>query len=267
MAPLVSIIIPVYNRSKLLERAVKSVQAQTFQSFEILIVDDHSTEDLKTLFPKYHIPTTGVGVSAARNTGIRSTRSPFVALLDSDDEWLPTKLEKQMDYLHHHPDHSMVHTEEIWMRGEAQVQPKKKHQKSGDQLFERSTELCIISPSTVLFRRELLDSVGLFDEGFPVCEDFDLWLRILSEHDIGFLEEPLVIKHGGHADQLSFQYHSMDLWRLRALVKQLNNPKLTPKQREAVKTNLHRKGQILLKGFEKYKNFEHQTEVESALLL
>ncbi|MEK6773970.1 MAG: glycosyltransferase family A protein [Bdellovibrionota bacterium] len=264
VSPLVSIVIPVYNRLPLLQRALKSLQQQTFQDFEIVIVDDHSTEDVGLAmkeFPVRYLKTVGKGVSAARNTGIRATTSEFVAFLDSDDEWVSSKLEKQMSFLSADFSCSMVHTNEVWIRQGQEVKQNSKHRKLGGRIFSECTNLCIIAPSSVLVRRSLFDRVGIFDESFPVCEDFDLWLRITAEEDIGFLSEALTIKHGGHKDQLSVQYHSMDLWRVRALVKHINNQSLIPSEHAALKQSLKYKCEILLKGFEKHQNFENAEEV------
>lgn len=261
---LVSIIIPVYNRILPLERALESIQQQTFKDFDVIVVDDHSTDDIQSVVQKFGfscLKSIGKGVSAARNTGIRPSQSEFIAFLDSDDEWLPNKLEKQIQYLLSNPESSIVHTNEIWIRDGQQVKQGQKHQKSGGRIFSQCTSLCLIAPSSVLVRRLLFDKIGLFDESFPVCEDFDLWLRITALHDVDFLSEPLVIKHGGHDDQLSMQYHSMDLWRVRALAKHINNPNLSEQEHLALNLSLKTKSEILLKGFEKHQNFENANEV------
>jgi len=262
--PCVSVVIPVYNRCEPLSRALRSLQQQSFKDFEILVVDDHSTVNLRPYLEQFsvrYMKTVGKGVSAARNTGIHASSSEFIAFLDSDDEWLPLKLEKQMEYFSLNQQHSIVHTNEIWFREGKVVKQNSRQQKFGGRLFSRCTEQCLIAPSSTLIRRALLNQVGLFDESFPVCEDFDLWLRISATEEIGFLSEPLVIKHGGHEDQLSRQYHSMDLWRVRALAKHMTNQNLNREERLALYSNLRKKCEILLKGFEKHKNFIDQAEI------
>ncbi len=266
--PALSIIVPVYNRISLLDRALKSIQQQTFKDFNVIVVDDHSTEDIQSVVDRYgykYVKTDGKGVSAARNTGIHYTQSEFVAFLDSDDEWLPSKLEKQLQHLSSQPELSIVHTNEIWFRNGLQVKQSQKHQKFGGRIFSQCTNLCLIAPSSVLVRRSLFEQVGLFDETFPVCEDYDLWLRISASYDIGFLSEPLVIKYGGHDDQMSMQYHSMDLWRVRALSKHINNPNLSELESLALSSSLKAKCEILLKGFEKHQNPDHVSEVNEYL--
>lgn len=266
--PSVSIVVPVFNRIQPLERALQSLQKQTFQDFDVTVVDDHSTDDIFSVTKKYkvrNLKTIGKGVSAARNTGIGSSTSDLIAFLDSDDEWLPHKLELQVKYLSQNQDCNILHSNELWIRNGQPVSQGAKHQKMGGQIFSQCTELCLIAPSSVLVRRSLLNKVGLFDESFPVCEDFDLWLRIASTEDIGFISEPLVIKHGGHKDQLSMQFHTMDLWRVRALVKHLKNSELAAHEKLAMHASLKKKCGILLKGFEKHRNFENLDEIQSYL--
>ncbi len=263
--PSVSIVIPVFNRIQLLERALQSLQKQTFKEFEVVVVDDHSTDDIFSVTKKYgvrYLKTIGKGVSAARNTGIKASASELVAFLDSDDEWIPQKLELQAQYLSENQDCKIVHSNELWIRNGLTLHQSLKHQKMGGRIFSQCTELCLIAPSSVLLRRSLLNQVGLFDESFPICEDFDLWLRITAFVDIGFLSEPLVIKHGGHSDQLSMQFHSMDLWRVRALAKHLDNSKLASTEKLALRTSLKKKCEILLKGFQKHQKFENVNEVQ-----
>lgn len=266
--PSVSIVIPVFDRIQPLERALESLQKQTFQDFDVVVVDDHSTEDILSVTKKYkvrYLKTIGKGVSAARNTGIQSSDSELVAFLDSDDEWLPTKLELQVKYLSLNQDCTIVHSNELWIRSGQPVNQGLKHQKMGGRIFSQCTELCLIAPSSVLVRRSFFKKVGLFDESFPVCEDFDLWLRITATEDIGFITEPLVIKHGGHKDQLSMQFHSMDLWRVRALNKHIENSNLTANEKLALRKTMKTKCEILLKGFKKHQNFENMAEIECYL--
>lgn len=267
--PKVSIIIPVFDRLEPLERALFSIQKQTDQDFEICVVDDHSTIDILSVAKRFaakYMKTNGKGVSAARNTGIQNSTSDFIAFLDSDDEWLPNKLESQLQFLSQNQKCGIVHTNELWIRNGQPVTQSKKQQKMGGRIFSNCTERCLIAPSSVLIKRTLFEKVGLFDENFPVCEDFDLWLRIAITEDVGFISEPLVIKHGGHDDQLSMQFHSMDIWRVRALVKHIENRNLSELDRVALFKSLNEKCEILLKGFQKHQNFENVEEIKSYLL-
>ena len=110
----------------------------------------------------------------------------------------------------------------------------KKHAKSGGHIFRQCLPLCVISPSSVMIQRSLFDEIGLFDESLPACEDYDLWLRICARHPVLFLQEPMIIKHGGHRDQLSRRYWGMDRFRIQALEKIIDAPGLSPADRIAV---------------------------------
>ncbi len=188
------------------------------------------------------------GPAAARNAGILQARGEFVAFLDSDDEWLPGKLEAQLRYFRENPDSLICQTEEIWIRKGKRVNPMKKHKKEGGWIFERSLELCLVSPSAVMVRRKFFDEVGLFDESFPACEDYELWLRASARFPIGLVEKPYVNRYGGHPDQRSREFPVMDGFRIQALQKILESGVLNPGQKEAALRELRRKCEIVSKG-------------------
>jgi glycosyltransferase involved in cell wall biosynthesis len=236
-SPLVSVILPTYNRAWCLSRAVDSVLNQTVTDFELIVVDDGSSDDTVRLLADYGaalkvIHQSNRGVSAARNAGIGAARGRWVALLDSDDHWLPAKLATQIGWFRAHPDYRICQTEEIWIRGGQRVNPKKRHKKYGGFIFERCLPLCLVSPSAVMMARSLIEAVGGFDEALPACEDYDLWLRISRTHPIGLVEAPLVVKTGGHGDQLS-RTPELDKYRIQALAKLLCGGVLTPSQHKA----------------------------------
>jgi len=251
-----SVIIPTYNRLAFLREAVESVLNQTFTDFELIVVDDASTDAtsdwLSTLAGKHsnvrfvrHADNRGV--SAARNTGIQNAAGRFVAFLDSDDLWKPDKLERQHAYLSQHTEIRMVHTNEIWIRNDRELSQKSKHRKQGGYFFERSLELCLVSPSAVAIDRTLLIDAGMFDESLPACEDYDLWLRLNLQHPFGFIDEPSVIKRGGHADQLS-SAAELDVYRIQSLRKILSECPLSEDQRFLVKQTIVKKAQIVVQG-------------------
>ncbi len=259
--PLVSVIIPVYNRLNFLKEAVESVLRQTYKNYELIIVDDGSTDDtplIKEIFPpiKYIRHPENKGVAAARNTGIKNSHGELLAFLDSDDLWLPEKLEKQVEFMNQNPDLLISQTEEIWIRNGKRVNPRKKHKKEGGNIFFRSLELCLISPSAVILKRELLKEVGLFDEDLKAAEDYDLWLRITWKYPVGLLPQPLVIKRGGHPDQLSRTTPVIDRYRIIALKKLLLSVPLSNAQRSAVLKELQRKCWIVYNGALKKNNSE-----------
>lgn len=265
----VSVIIPTYNRAHTLGRAIDSVLLQKGVEIEIIVVDDGSTDGTSELLKKYPqlkvISKENSGVSLSRNIGIKESRFPYLAFLDSDDEWLTGKLLAQVSYLKLNPDHPLVHTEEIWIRNGVRVNQMKKHAKSGGDIFIRSLSLCLISPSSALLRREILDEVGLFDPSMIVCEDYDLWLRITSKYEVGFLPKPYIKKYGGHEDQLSAKYVAMDHFRLLSMYRLYSSALVMSDKREALIQKMREKGEILLQGYKKHNHLDKFNEVEKIM--
>ncbi|RLA78766.1 MAG: glycosyltransferase family 2 protein [Deltaproteobacteria bacterium] len=254
--PEVSVIIPTYNRKEMVQEAVESVLSQTYQDFELIVVDDGSEDGTREMiqreFPGLltYIYQENQGVSRARNRGIETSRGKYIAFLDSDDLWLKKKLERQVQFMQQNPEAMICYTDEIWIRRGVRVNPKKKHAKHSGWIYPQCLPLCIISPSSVLMRRELLEEVGGFDPEFPVCEDYDLWLRVALRYPIHLIPEKLIVKRGGHPDQLSHRSWGNDIWRVRALLKILQK-ELPPSWRKLTVAELHRKCSILIGGFEK----------------
>ena len=204
-------------------------------------------------------------MSAARNYGAKSSNSPWLAFLDSDDEWVPQKLEAQIAYIQKYPEYRFVHTEEIWIRNGVRVNPKQKHKKTAENIFERSLEFCIISPSTSMITRDLFEHYNGFDEKFTVCEDYDLWLKIMSREEIGFVEEPLTKKYGGHEDQLSNQFVLMDQWRFNSLMELFQAKDISPEKRTLIENELLKKSELLIKGYLKHQNETKAQEITTLL--
>ena len=254
----VSVVIPTHNRRKSLTRAVDSVQAQTVRDWELLIVDDGSSDGTYRDWSEpgdpriRYLRTEHRGVSAARNLGIRESRFPWISFLDSDDTWLPKKLETQLSALESHSGYLAVHSDEIWIRRGRRVNPKKIHRKYGGWVYRYSLPRCVISPSSILLSRELLDRCGAFDESFPVCEDYELWLRMFARYPICFVDRPLLVKTGGHADQLSRSTWGLDRFRVRAMVKTVESGILSHQQEAWTAAEIVRKSEILAGGCEKH---------------
>jgi glycosyltransferase involved in cell wall biosynthesis len=252
--PLVSVVIPTFNRNWCLSEAVDSVFSQTYARYELIVVDDGSTDDTGKRLSQYKnitvITQPNRGVSAARNRGIASSKGDLIAFLDSDDLWQPEKLSLQVDYFMRHPMVEICQTQEIWIRDSKRMNPGQRHIKTAGFFFERSLEVCLVSPSAVMLRKQLLDKVGLFDESLPACEDYDLWLRINASIPIFLIDEPLVIKRGGHTDQLS-SHAGLDKYRIQSIKKLLDGGTLSHEQGKAALSVLQNKCQIYASGCKK----------------
>lgn len=265
---MVSVVIPTFNRVHLLERAINSVLTQTNNNFELIVVDDGSTDNTLSLlspkFPQVHwIHQQNSGVSKARNRGILQAKGKWIALLDSDDVWHPQKLELQLKFIQKTPSILFCHTDEQWIRNEVKVNPPSYLNKTNEQIFINSLDRCIICPSSVLMHKSILEKVGLFDEKLPVCEDYDLWLRLLISHDIAYLPQKLVTKYGGHKDQLSTQYWGMDRFRVTSLEKLLNLPDLKEKLKKQIIKTLVLKLDRLAESFAKHNKHKQAQKFRS----
>ena len=255
----ISVVIPSYNRRHTLERALQSVYQQSSRVDEVILVDDGST-DGSVLVIAREFPQTKIirqanfGVSAARNRGIESARFEWIALLDSDDSWLPEKIEKIRNAQQQNPDLVLFHSDEIWMRNGVRVNPMNKHRKSGGWIFDQCLPLCAISPSASVIKKSVLQDLGMFDETLPACEDYDLWLRLCHRYPVHYLDQALIVKYGGHADQLSRQHTMMDRFRARALHQLLVADTLSTEQHAAAAAMLLIKLDILLRGAVKHGN-------------
>ena len=267
----VSVIIPTYNREKFISECVQSVLAQTLPAREIIIVDDGSTDatynilrDLgfnslstKKTVLRYFFQKNR-GVSSARNLGIKEARSEYIALLDSDDLWLKSKLDRQVSAFQTDTQSSrLCHTDEIWIRNGVRVNQHKKHKKHGGNVFQSCLKLCCISPSSAMMHRSVFEDFGFFDEDLPACEDYDFWLRYSAKEDVNFIDEPLIIKKGGHSDQLSGAHWGMDRFRIYSIEKILKEPDLTLVHKTEAIHEVILKLEILINGSQKRQKFAY----------
>jgi len=259
MSGLISVIIPTYNRADRIGVAVESVLAQTDRDWELIIVDDGSTDDTETVVQSFdddrikYIRQENHGVSAARNQGIKRARGGLIAFLDSDDRWEPRKSEVQRRFFESHPDVHICQTEEKWIRNGLRVNPMKKHKKPSGWIFKECLDLCVVSPSAVMLRCGVFDSIGLFDETLAACEDYDFWLRSSLVFEIVTLPDMLTVKIGGHRDQLSRQW-GLDRYRIMALENLFHNSVLPDIYRPLVMAQIDKRIEIMTQGALKHGN-------------
>ena len=256
----VSVIIPTYNRAEFVREAIASVLQQDYPDLELIVVDDGSRDGTAAVVSGFdaavhYLWQENRGVSAARNRGVAASTGDLIAFLDSDDLWMPGKVSAQVAYFEARPEAQACHTDEVWIRRGVRVNERRIHRKQGGWQFLASLPRCLISPSAIMMRRALWERLGGFDESLPACEDYDLWLRLTAVAPVGLLPDRLVVKRGGHADQLSRVTPALDRYRIKALEKALATP-LPAEHRRAVLEQLAVKCRIVAQGARKRRNAE-----------
>ncbi|MFH2066714.1 MAG: glycosyltransferase [Pseudomonadota bacterium] len=265
--PVVSVIIPTYNRAWIVKEAIRSVLAQTFPDYELIVVDDGSTDNTQAILSEFQdeivvIRQNNAGVSAARNHGVDAAKGELIAFLDSDDLWLPNKLEIQVGFFFSSPDTLVSQTDEIWIRNGLRIHPKTYHKKPSGDIFLPSLFLCLVSPSAVMMKKDFFGLMGGFDESLPACEDYDLWLRIGCRYPVPLIPHQLVIKRGGHEDQLS-RAPGLDRYRIFSLHRLLESGNLSPVQFQKAVDVLNRKIEIYANGCMKRGKAEEAAHIRS----
>ncbi|MBW8889700.1 MAG: glycosyltransferase family 2 protein [Fibrobacteres bacterium] len=262
MAPDVSVIIPTFDRAALLPRALASALSQIGPSLEVIVADDGSADATAEVLagfssdPRLRVLSLAHGgVCRARNAAVAEARAPLLAFLDSDDEWLPGKLEVQCALLRK-TGLAICQTEEIWIRNGVRVNPPSHYVKRDGDLYDLSLRHCLITPSSVMMTRDLYANAGGFDPDFPACEDFEFWLRIVPYHQVGLIPKPYLVRYGGHADQLSTRYPAQDRFRIRAIALLLERNNLGPERRARALEALEEKLGIYEAGCRKRGNGE-----------
>lgn len=265
----ISVVIPTYNRSDFILRAIESVRNQTIKVDEIIVIDDGSNDKTKELIENLdlkYIYQKNSGVSNARNRGIKEAKNNWIAFLDSDDIWNNTKIENQIEFHKTNPHILISHTDELWVRNDKIINQKHHQKKPSGFCFLENIPACKIGPSTTILHKDILNDIGLFDENLKVCEDYDLWLRISLKYEIGYIDEKQIIKYAGHDNQLSFTTFAIDTYRVQALEKHLNS-----EFKEDVKLELLKKIEYILKGAKKHDNEklikEYSKKQEELLLI
>ena len=203
--PNVSIIIPTYNRAHLVGRSIQSVLNQTYKDFELIIIDDDSIDNTEDIIKEYQKKDKRIkylkhvknkGGSAARNTGIKAAKGKYIALLDSDDEWLPEKIDKQVKEMKNL-------SSDIWggiycgfyyanSKNKMGEPTKKGNLKK--EILNREVNLC--AGSTILLNRGTIDKIGLFDESFKRHQDLEYLIRFFRYYKLSIIKEPLVKIYG-----------------------------------------------------------------------
>lgn len=258
----ISVIIPTFNRSSFLIPAINSIKSQTFKVDEIIVIDDGSSDNTKKVLANLdikYIYQKNKGVSNARNRGIKESKNEWIAFLDSDDIWEKDKIEKHVNF--HKTNHETLcsYTDEIWNRN-GKIIKLKAYQKKEEPTFLNSLRLCKIGVSTFFCHRSIFENIGYFDEKLQVCEDYDLWLRILKKYKIKYLDFKLTVKNAGHQNQLSFSTKLIDIYRIKALEKHLNSNFSVE-----VKDELKYKINILILGAQKHNNIKLLKECNEML--
>lgn len=254
-AKMVSVIIPTYNRRGFVLEAVGSVLNQTHRELELVVVDDGSSDGTAGYLSdevkddRFRlVAQENLGVSSARNRGVAETSGEWLAFLDSDDYWLEEKLEVQLAETLAVDGCHASYTEEIWYRRGRRVNPRNVHSKYSGEIFDKCLKLCIISPSSIMMRRELYEALGGFDETMPACEDYDLWLRLSAANEVHLVKTPLIVKRNGHEGQLSQAHWGLDRFRIRALWKLLYGGGLSTEQQRQALEILSAKAKVVGEG-------------------
>lgn len=226
--PKISVIIPTYNREDFINATVDSVLNQKFKNFELIVVDDGSTDNTKTNLDKYldkiiYIYQENKGPASARNRGIKRAKGEYIAFLDSDDKWTCDKLEETNKCISNNPNIKVFHTQEKWYENGRIHNPKKKHKKPTGYIFGNCLKICSVSISTAIIKKSVFEDIGCFDETLPVCEDYDFWLRVSFKYPVYLIDKVLTIKDGGRNDQLSMRYHSKDKFRVDSIKRLIEN--------------------------------------------
>jgi len=252
--PFFSIIIPTYNRRVFLKKAIDSVLCQSFNDFEIIIVDDGSNDGTRDLILSYDdarircVYQDNHGVAYTRNVGLTQSSGSFIAFLDSDDWWHEDKLKTAAEYINRYPEINIFHTEEVWYRNGELLAQKSKHKKPTGYVYKNALPLCCISISTAVINKTVFDKIGIFDEALTACEDYDFWLRATNTYEVMLIPEFLTLKDGGRPDQLSSSVWGLDRFRIKALKKMLLSETLSPERYESTLEELKKKCRIFAKG-------------------
>ncbi len=253
--PLISVIIPTYNRYDFLLKAIESVKNQRYKNIEIIIIDDGSIDNtcrLSTDKSLVYYRQENKGPAAARNKGVQIAKGEWIAFLDSDDLWHEKKLQEQVNFIKNIPECKIVYTDELWVRKGIRVNKKIIHKKYSGWIYPYCLNLCFVGASTILMTKNLWNEFEGMDENLPVAEDYDLWLRLSAKNKFYYLDEQLITKNGGRDDQLSISFRGIDKYRIIALKKMMMDKDLNEEWRDMTCNELLRKCRIYMTGCKKH---------------
>jgi glycosyltransferase involved in cell wall biosynthesis len=206
--PVVSVILPTYNCANFLPHSIQSILSQTYDSYEIIVVDDGSTDNTKEVLNPFMQRISYIkleqnkGLPAARNIGIKSALGKYIAFIDADDIWLPEKLQTDIKYFETHSEISMVYSKHINIEenGRHLDGDTRKRLPSGNIFIQLFSEQNFIITSSVVVKKDVFETTGLFDEQLFNCQDWDMWLRITFYFKVAGINKTLVkYRHNPHS--------------------------------------------------------------------
>lgn len=277
MPPRVSVIIPTFNTGRFIEGAVQSVFAQTETDFELIVVDDGSTDDTRGRLRPYegkirYVYQTNSGRPSARNKGLELAQGEFLAFLDADDIWMPDRLERGLRFLEAKKDAGLVHgeVEMIDSRGRL-LDDETRHVKTIYQMeakkgsgYLRLLDRCAIFSSTVLLRRACAEKVGAYDARFPIYEDYDWYLRFSMRFSVGLLGAPAVAHYRVHQGNVSTQYDRLRTAEIYIAILRKNLEEAPA--RLSAESYRRARSRILIKLAEFYEAARQKKEARSSIL-
>jgi glycosyltransferase involved in cell wall biosynthesis len=261
MAPLVSVIIPTYNRAAFILKALQSVREQTYKFLEIIVIDDGSTDKTREMLNDYdgqlhYFFQENKGISGARNAGIRNAHGEYIAFLDSDDYWVPEKTEQQVALFEQNHEYGLVASRCASIRLNGSYRERNRPGKSGwilEDLFKAN----FIRTSAAMVRKQCFERIGLFDEDLKECEEYDLWLRIAAFYPMGFINKSLAV-YFDNPDGVSTDSLTGRLYRLKVLEKKYLQDKIpAPLYARRIANTCHYIGRHYIKRGEKKKGFSY----------
>lgn len=266
---LVSIILPTYNRDWIISRAIESVLSQSYTNYELIIIDDGSTDNTLEVIEPYgnkvkYFYVENSGVAAARNKGISLSEGEFIAFIDSDDIWEVDKLEKQVLLFDNNPSYDLCYCGVNYYHNNALERDTLSHYgliKNGF-VFSKLLKKPSIATSSVVIRAKILKNIGTFNENFKLFEDRDLWLRIALNHRIYFLPNILVKMHRfSDANNLTNQESEMKIYYQILLKKLLTSKNLNIPDRLIIR------GQLAKSLHDSAYDAKNKSEIDSAIRL